>query len=459
MNRKKSILISGLAAMLLASPSLQANEALADTVSKASDINVSEGAIEEGIGSKNFLVVPYVFSTDSTGFSGGVGVIKKGFLQPQTTAIATVFYGADQDVKVNGQQESKNFSGGFAAIFDYVVPGTDRLLFSALGLKSYFPKARYYMYDHGKNSHEENYVESPGDEDFVYMTLKYVLPVGEGLNNPAGHYTLKHGFAVDREGYGGGKPFVTGRTALGITGFYEHNSFENYLPSSGFERSSRGLQEWNTNGLRFFVEHDNTDYDLNPSRGYHFRLQYSKDFGWGDSLQTWDFLEFKYNHYVDLPTFSWTQQNVLAMSFWTGYSFSWDDNNDADGHPGIEKHRPPLWEGGRLGGMFRMRGYNTNRFTDRAVIYGAMEYRAILNWNPFRKNDYLPVAVDWLQVVPFVEAGNVNDSYNGGLFDDMKFDAGIGFRAMVAQVPVRIDVAYSSEGTNFWIMVFQPFDF
>ncbi len=286
MNRKKSILISGLAAMLLASPSLQANEALADTVSKASDINVSEGAIEEGIGSKNFLVVPYVFSTDSTGFSGGVGVIKKGFLQPQTTAIATVFYGADQDVKVNGQQESKNFSGGFAAIFDYVVPGTDRLLFSALGLKSYFPKARYYMYDHGKNSHEENYVESPGDEDFVYMTLKYVLPVGEGLNNPAGHYTLKHGFAVDREGYGGGKPFVTGRTALGITGFYEHNSFENYLPSNGFDRSSRGLQEWNTNGLRFFVEHDNTDYDLNPSRGYHFRLQYSKDFGWGDSLQT-----------------------------------------------------------------------------------------------------------------------------------------------------------------------------
>jgi len=445
MKKKTKLLLSTLTASLLMSQPLLAENTFTENNNTGTD-------------SKDIVYIPYVFSTDSTGFSGGVGVIKQGFLQPHVTAIATLFYGAEQDITTNGQDDTANFAGGFAAIFDYIVPGTERLLFSALGMKSYFPKARYYLYDHSKNSDENKYVETSGDSDFAFATLKYVLPMGDGLNNPEGDYTLKNGFAVGREGYGGGTPFLTGRTALGISTFYEHNTFDNYIaPFSGEDHSSRGLQEWNTNGLRFFVEHDNTDYDMNPSRGYQFKLQYSKDFGWGDSEQTWDFLELKYNHYVDLPTFSFTQQNVLAMSFWSGYSFSWDRNRDD--LPGVAAHRPPPWEGARLGGMFRMRGYNTDRFSDKSAIYGAAEYRAILDWNPFRKNDYIPVAVDWLQVVGFVEAGNVNDYYNTDLFEDMKFDVGISLRAMAAQVPVRVDVAYGDEGVNFWVMVFQPFDF
>jgi len=443
MKNKNRLLISTMAASLLSGQALFAdtdtdnNSTIQNTATKSRDI----------------VYIPYVFSTDSTGFTGGVGVIKQGLLQPQTTTIATLFYGAEQDIITNNQEDTANFSGGFAAFLDYLIPGTDRMLFSVMGMKSYFPKARYYIYDHSNTSDENDYVETSGDADFVYATLKYVLPMGDGLDNPEGHYVLKNGFAVDREGYGGGKPFVTGRTSLGITGFYEHNTFDNYLPGS--PKSSDGLRKWNTNGLRFFVDHDNTDYDLNPSRGYQFKLQYSKDFGWGDSVQSWDFLEFKYNQYIDLPTFSFTQQNVLAMSFWTGYSFSWEREDDLV----IAAHRPPPWEGGRLGGMFRMRGYNTDRFSDKAVIYGTAEYRAILDWNPFRKNKYIPVAVDWLQVVGFVEAGRVNDTYNTDLLQDMKFDAGISLRAMAAQVPVRLDLAYGDEGANFWVMIYQPFDF
>jgi len=445
MKKQNRLLLSAIAASLLMSQPLCAEDILTEN-------NVTNA------GSKDIVYVPYVFSTDSTGFSGGVGVIKQRFLQPHVTAIATLFYGAEQDIISNSQEDTANFAGGFAAIFDYVIPGTERLLFSALGMKSYFPKARYYLYDHSNSSDEESYVQSSGDADFAFATLRYVLPMGDGLDNPEGDYTLKNGFAVGREGYGGGTPFLTGRTGLGIAGFYEHNSFENYLaPAAGIDHSSKGLKNWDTNGLRFFVDHDNTDYDLNPSRGYQFKLQYSKDFGWGDSEQTWDFLEFKYNHYVNLPTFSFTQQNVLAMSFWTGYSFSWDRDNDI--LPDIADHRPPPWEGGRLGGMFRMRGYNTDRFSDKAVVYGTAEYRAVLDWNPFRKNDYIPVAVDWLQVVGFVEAGRVNDYYNTDLLQDMKFDVGVSLRAMAAQVPVRVDVAYGDEGMNFWVMVYQPFDF
>ena len=442
MTNTNRLLISTIAASLLLGQSLFADTADSNTTTQKNIGN-----------SKDIVYIPYVFSTDSTGFAGGVGVIKQGFLQPQTTAIATLFYGAEQDIITNNQPDTANFSGGFAALFNYLIPGTDRLFFSTIGMKSYFPKARYYIYDHGNNSDENDYVETSGDADFLYATLRYVLPMGDGLDNPEGHYVLKNGFAVNREGYGGGKPFVTGRTGIGITGFYEHNTFDNYLPGS--PKSSDGLTKWNTNGLRFFVDHDNTDYDLNPSRGYQFKLQYSKDFGWGDSVQSWDFLEFKYNHYVDLPTFSFTQQNVLAMSFWTGYSFSWEREDDLV----IAAHRPPPWEGGRLGGMFRMRGYNTDRFSDKAVIYGTAEYRAILDWNPFRKNKYIPVAVDWLQVVGFVEAGRVNDTYNTDLLQDMKFDAGISLRAMAAQIPVRLDLAYGDEGANFWVMIYQPFDF
>lgn len=405
--------------------------------------------------SKDFAVVPYAFSTDPTGFASGIGVIKQGLFQPQTVGVTSLFYGTKQDVITNGKADTASFSGGFFGIFDYRIPETERLFASTVVFKSYFPKAKYYLYNHTINSDKESYIESAGDMDYMYATLRYVLPVAEGLDNPERHYHLKNGFPVGREGFGGGAPFITGRTSVGINAFYEHNSFDNFLP--GTPRSSNGVRSWNTNGLRFFIEHENTDFNLNPSRGYQFKLQYSKDYGWADSDQSWDFLEFKYNHYISLPTLSFTQQNVLAMSFWTGHSFSWDKENEY--LPGIAAHRPPPWEGARLGGMFHMRGYNFNRFSDKSVIYGTAEYRAVLKWNPFRDIGYLPFAIDWLQAVGFAEVGSVNHTYNADLLTDLKYDVGLSLRAMAAQVPIRFDIAYSDEGVNMWVMVFQPFDF
>ena len=106
-----------------------------------------------------------------------------------------------------------------------------------------------------------------------------------------------------------------------------------------------------------------------------------------------------------------------------------------------------------------MRGYANNLFSDKSSAYASVEYRAVLDWNPFRKNDYIPVAIDWLQVVAFAEAGKVDDEYGFNLLNDMKFDAGISFRALAAKVPVRLDIAYGDQGVNAWVMVYQPFDF
>ena len=147
----------------------------------------------------------------------------------------------------------------------------------------------------------------------------------------------------------------------------------------------------------------------------------------------------------------------MAISTWTGYSFSWE--NDKEISPGINAHRPPTWEGARLGGFFKMRGYDNNRFSDKAAFYITAEYRAILDYNPLKDNEYIPVDVDWIQVVPFVEAGRVHDTYNSDLVSDMKYDVGLSLRAMAAQLPVRLDVVYGKEGTNIWVMVNQPFDF
>ena len=430
MKHKKHIFLSLLTTGLLC----------ADTLHVATDNNITK--------SKDWIVLPFAFSSESTGVAGGIGAIKQGLLQPQTTLVTAIFGGLPEDVVTKGENTQASFAGGFFYFSDYKLPFTNRTFFSVIALKSYYPNGQYYI-DGTNDSKKEDVFRTSGDSNFVNTDFKYVLPIGDGVDNPEGIYNLENGFCTDRENCGGGTPFITGRTSLGIKTFYQYDTFEN--------ASLPGTPSWDTNGLRFYLTHDNTDFDLNPSRGYHFEVQYSKDFGWGDSLQTWDFLEGKYNHYFDLDTFSFTKQNVLALSVWTGYSFSWDNDNEIIS--GINAHRPPTWEGARLGGFFKMRGYDNNRFTDKAAFYATAEYRAVLDYNPLKGNSLLPVAVDWFQVVGFIEAGRVHDQYNFDLISDMKYDVGISLRALVAQLPVRFDVAYGEEGTNIWLMINQPFDF
>lgn len=406
---------------------------------------------------KEWIILPFAFSTDTTGLAGGVGVIKQGLLQPQTTFVAAVFAGFLQDITTNGVPDEARLSGGFISFSDYKFPNTERFFFSFTGFKRYYPKEHYH-FDGSHDSDKDDVFISAGDSNFFYSTFRYVLPLGAGLDNPGGACALLDGFAIGRHACGYGTPILSGTTSVGLKTFYQYNSFENWQEYSIWENKDlTSAPEWETNGLRFFLTHDNTDFDLNPSRGYHFELQYSKDFGWGDSTQSWDFLEFKYNHYFPLDNFSFTKQNVLALSLWTGYSFSWDNNSEIA--PGLNLHRPPIWEGARLGGYSRMRGYDKNRFSDKAVSYATAEYRAILKYNPLKDNDLVPVKVDWFQLVGFVEVGRVHDRYNFDLLSDMKYDVGISLRAMVEEVPIRLEVALGDEGTNLWLMINQPFDF
>ena len=407
----------------------------------------------------SWIAFPYIFSSDSTGLSGGVGAIAQGVLQPQTTFIASLFFGAEQDIVTNGRPGTSSFSGGLLAYSNFRVPFTTQLFLSAWGYASHIPKDKLYV-DGSNSSNEDDALVTASDSDYYTITLDYVLPIGEGIDNPGGVYTLRDGFAMNREGYGNQTPFVTGRTTLSLKAFYQHQTIENWKESETW-KDNVTMPDWDDSGLRFSLLHDNTDYDLNPSRGYSFFLQYSSDFGWGDDLQSWDTIEFKFSKYFNLDTFSFTQQNVLALNFWTAYSPSWDTGREV--LPGIDAHRSPIWEGPRLGGFIRMRGYDSNRFSGKAAIYATAEYRAILDWNPFKTTKFLkkhsPIAIDWFQIVPFVEMGRVNDEYGFDLLKDLKYDAGISIRAMAAELPVRFDVAVGEEGLNMWVMIRQPFDF
>jgi len=408
---------------------------------------------------QEWIISPVAFSTESTGFFAGVGVIKEGLFQPQTTLIASLFRGLNQNVTINGRSREKYFSGGFISFSDLKLPDTERFFFSfIMGLKSYFPKMKHYI-DGSNDSSKEDVITSAGDANFFNTTFRYVLPLGAGLENPGGICSLKDGFTIGRHACGDGTPVLTGSTSIGLKTFYQYENSEDTLLWTDpiWWEHGNSVPTWSTNGLRLFLTHDNTDYDLNPSKGYQFELQYSKDFGWGDSLQSWDSLTFKYNHYFHLDNFSFSKQNVLALSIWTAYSFSWDNNKEVT--PGINAHRPPTWEGARLGGLNRMRAYDQNRFSDKAAFYATTEYRSIIDYNPFKNNDSDSVSIEWFQVVGFLEAGRVHEQYNLDLLSDMKYDVGVSLRAMVVELPIRFDVAHGSEGTNMWLMVNQPFDF
>ncbi len=424
----------------------------------AADLNTSDN-IPDFKQTGTWIAIPYAFSSDATGLSGGIGTIAQGILQPQTTFVGTLFYGVEQDIVTNGYPETANFSGGMISYSNFKVPYTRRFFLSGWGYVSHFPKDTLYI-DGSNDSDKDDVLTTADDSDYYSITLDYVLPIGEGIDNPDGIYKMRDGFAMDRDGYGNKTPFVTGRTTLSLKAFYQYPTIENWKESEPWkDRESK--PKWNDSGLRFALLHDNTDYDLNPSRGYSFLLQYSNDFGWSDDLQSWNNIEFKFSKYFNLETFSFTRQNVLALNFWTAYSPSWDTSHEI--LPGIDAHRTPLWEGPRLGGYFRMRGYDSNRFSDKAAIYATAEYRAMLDWNPFKTTKFLkkhsPVAIDWFQIVPFVEMGRVNDQYNFDLLKDLKYDAGISIRAMAAELPVRFDVAVSDEGLNMWVMIRHPFDF
>jgi len=396
--------------------------------------------------SKETLVIPYGFPSDSLGTTFGIGGMTKGYGQDQLLTGGTVFYSGDEA------------AGIILGLWDFKLPSTERLFFSAVGSIGDYPRLRAYA-EHpsdiegvraGSNdSDKDDYIEDQGTDNWWEMKLEYVLPIGSMKNSGMATYKLDGGLLTNgASGSESWNPLESGATVLVLR---QSNRYQKY-------ETEKGNVSGTIHPLEFGILYNNTDFQSNPSTGSSQYFSLTHDFAWLESEQTWTFLEFEASKYFSLGSGMFAKQRVVALNFWTGDALSWESETGEDGLEAIS-HKPPFLEGARLGGFYRMRAYPNNRFNDRSVIYSTAEYRHTLEWNPIGEVSWLRwLKMDWMQLVGFVEGGRVAGEYDvSELFSDWKYDAGIGFRTMLAGGVVRFDIAFSEESSAAVVMFGHPF--
>lgn len=299
-------------------------------------------------------------------------------------------------------------------------------------------------------SSEDNFIEGRGGDDFARLRFKCLLPLGHGRDTIINTYVLDRGLLVG--GSTGGdfwNPLESGRTYLEVKPFYRRQDVKS---------EDYPIEEVNkTTGVEFALHHDNTDYRYNPTTGSEQRFAITRDWGKGYSTNPWTVVEAEYSKFINLGDTKNFRQRVLAFNFWTANCLTWDSSRIEGGDEVF--HRPPLFAGATLGGLDRMRGFPAARFHDQAAIYYAFECRLMPEWHPLGEVELLdPLELAWWQFVPFFELGRVAPAWNLDLLHtDMKWDAGIGVRAMAKRLVVRLDLAYSDEGSGIQMMVGHPF--
>ena len=357
---------------------------------------------------------------------------------------------------------SSNSSFNFSALVsDYKLPFTDRLYLSpvvSIGkygkMKAYIDGNPAYPYEKAgaNNSDEDNYVHKKAWDSFVDLNFEYVLPIGAGKTSPIRTFILENGLPV--KGVTGGdtwNPFRSGVTALGLRPFYRYLSIDKY---------GGGTEHFETNGLKAYLEYDNTDFFQNPTKGSYQRVGITRDWGWFNSTDSWTVWEVELSKYFSLGSSRWFRQQVVALDFWTADTPTWETRT-SNGKEVI-RHRAPFYMGPTLGGVYRMRAYPRYRFNDKAAIYYSAELRLTPKWHPFANVHWVQKWLQWdyLQLVPFVEAGRVADEWSiTKLNGNMKVDGGLGFRAYMRKLLIRLDIAFSNEGGGGSLWIGHPFQF
>ncbi|WP_076410171.1 BamA/TamA family outer membrane protein [Shewanella sp. UCD-KL12] len=414
----------------------------------AANVKTSVNRVESPDRVKESLILPYLFSSESMGLNLGVGGMLNGYYQDQMTIGGTVF----------GGEVSKAGGGG---VWNFKLPKTERFFLSVYGMMGYYPKQRAYaggtldfipisMPLPGSNdSAQTQYLEADGSSNWFDIKLEYALPFGATANKGMVEYQLKNGLLISEPSGGDSwNPLTHGATVVVLRQFNRYQSFE-------FEEEEL---DGTIHAIELGILHDNTDFSINPSTGSSQYLSISHDAAWLDSDNEWTFINLDMSKYFSFGSSEYAHQRILALNFWTGYSPSWELEYDGIGGKKVIGNAP-YNEAATLGGFYRMRGYDQNRFHDKASIYGSAEYRYTLKYNPIEDVNWLKfLKIDWFQLVGFVEAGRVGAEYTASeLLTDLKYDAGFSIRAMAAGLVVRTDIAVSDEGTNTWVMVDHPF--
>jgi len=393
-----------------------------------------------------WVVLPYAFDSDTTDWAYGAALGSQGYLQEQAGLLGAVM-------------GSSNGSWGFYLVgWNYQLPWFRRLFFDFNTSVGNYGNQRFYASEPrpagsvraGSNdSDEDDYLSGEGNEDWADFTFRYVLPLGAARNDPLSRYRVKEGLLQEgATGGGAWNPLTGGISMVELKPFYRRRTL----------KRDYGEITRDTSGLMLALTYNNTDFPINPSRGSVQRLALRRDFGLLEHSQPWTTVEAELAGYWDLGKWPWFKQSVLALDFWTVDTPSWDESG------GRVSGDPPTYYGGSLGGFWRLRGYPSNRFHDRAAILYTAELRLIPQWQPLAQSrPGLPAwlkffKIDWWQLVAFAEAGRVAGTWSlSELHSDMKWDLGAGIRLMALKAVVRLDLAYSDEGVGVWAMVGHPF--
>jgi outer membrane protein assembly factor BamA len=101
----------------------------------------------------------------------------------------------------------------------------------------------------------------------------------------------------------------------------------------------------------------------------------------------------------------------------------------------------PFFEQSSLGGQNNLRGYGVDRFIDKNLIAASIEERIHI-----ARAKIAGVAADF-EFAPFLDTGQVFNSFKDVSFKDYRMTPGIGFRGIVRpNVVGRIDYGFSKEG-------------
>ncbi len=395
--------------------------------------------------------LPYFFASDSLGTAIGAAGFTAGAMQPQTSTFGTAFVTSNDSILLSG------------AFNNYRPVKNGRLLIDTFVLADHFTDQRFYggptlpgQPPPGSNdSSPENYSTGISNELTFSFDFKYRLRMGSIKDDPIAVYRLKQGL-LDSGPPGGNEwnPLTNGQTTFGTKVFYTYrdlsdftiNPFESVLIDEKIEAR--------TNGLNFWLEHNNTDFPRNPARGSRQVFNIYRDFGFFDSDNSWTNLQASLTKYFDMGRSDWFNQKVVALNFWTSDTVDWERNPD-----GSVNHRPPPNYGSELGGYDHLRAYSSGRFHDKSAVNYTAELRLIPKLQPLNQFPLLDYfQIDWWQIAPFVEAGRVAPAYNSELFyKDLKWNAGVGIRLMAFRAVVRLDIAVGEEGGTLWVMISQPF--
>ena len=386
---------------------------------------------------QRLLVIPFPFSNDTIGPGVGVAVIAEGYGQRQIHAVGAAL-------------GSSNGTGYlFLKVKNIQLPWAKRVFLDPTIFYGDVGAVEVYLDGNpsfpgdmagANDSDEDDFIETEGTDQAYELKMSFLLPIGHGEHRIIPEFKLDDGLLVS--GGAGGEqwnPFKSGRTFIELVGFYREQDFEDEDTGVDF------IQK--TNGLELVLRYDNTDFTSNPSRGSFQEISFARDWGGGDSTNSWSALTVDIQKYFSLGATDKARQRVIALNLWAAHSLTWDN------------HQPPSYKAANLGGLWRLRGYPATRFHDRSAIYYGVEYRHVPNWNPLKKitlNKRLDV--DWLQFAVFAEAGRVAPRWNlGDLHSDMKWSAGVGLRTMVNHLIVRIDYAISSETSLAQLFIGHPF--